>query len=109
MKRSYDNDTYSRSETYKYPNCTVTVYFPDVTPEERKRRDQVRYNAAVNFARELIRVREERKKTNEQSKNIQRTGDSRRDDGSVRKGGDDGHDRARTDYGDPAERSCAEI
>ena len=55
--KPYDNDTYSRSETYKYPNCTVTVHFPDLTPEERERRHKMLEAAVVQFVKEVERDR----------------------------------------------------
>lgn len=33
-------DTYKEVRTFYYPNATVRVHIPDITPEERERRMQ---------------------------------------------------------------------
>ena len=52
---AYDNDTYSKVKEYHYPNCTVRVHFPDLTPEERERRHKMLCDAVVQFVRDVER------------------------------------------------------
>lgn len=50
-------DTYSRVETVHFPNAVVRVHIPDLTPEERKRReDQVR-KAAIALLLEAEKLK----------------------------------------------------
>lgn len=40
---------------YKYPNCTVRIHKPILTPEERRKREAVVRKALVEFGRERMR------------------------------------------------------
>ena len=61
--------TYSRSVTLTYPNGTDTVYFPDLTPEERAIREKIRYDAAVRFLKAVERTKM-KKKQEEEAANV---------------------------------------
>ncbi len=62
--------TYSRSVTLTYPNGTDTVYFPDLTPEERAIREKIRYDAAVRFLKAVERTKMQKKKQEEEAANV---------------------------------------
>ena len=42
-------DTYKEAKTFTYPNVTVNVYIPDLTPEERSRRMKAIHKAAAEL------------------------------------------------------------
>lgn len=43
------SDTYKEVRTFEYPNMTVRVYIPDLTPEERARRMKAIHDAAAQL------------------------------------------------------------
>ena len=54
--------TYSRKVIKVYPNGVNTVYFPDLTDEERAKRQKNLYDAAERFLRCVERARYEAEK-----------------------------------------------
>jgi hypothetical protein len=42
-------DTYKEVRVFEYPNMTVRVHIPDITPDERKRRMQKIHTAAAEL------------------------------------------------------------
>lgn len=48
-------DTYKRVREFKYPNMTVRVHIPDLTPQERTRRLNAIHNQAEKFMKEVMR------------------------------------------------------
>ena len=55
-------DTYSRIETYKFPDATVRVHFPDLTEEERRRRQKNLHDAAAAILIAEERINREKSK-----------------------------------------------
>ena len=47
-------DTYKEVKVFEYPNCTVRVHIPDITPEERERRMKVIEKAAAELMRGVL-------------------------------------------------------
>lgn len=48
-------DTYKDVRVFKYPNATVRVHFPDITPEENERRLKEIKRSAEDLLRAVIR------------------------------------------------------
>ena len=46
-------DGQRETRTFIYPNAIVRVHFPDLTPEEQKRRMKRIYQAAVDVLKEV--------------------------------------------------------
>ena len=53
-------DTYSRVETYTFPNAIVRVHFPDLTEEERARRQKILHDAAASILIAEERLKQEK-------------------------------------------------
>jgi len=43
-----------RVDVYEFPNCIVRCHHPDLTEEERVRRQEIIYHAAERFAMKVI-------------------------------------------------------
>lgn len=55
-------DTYSRVETYTYPDAIVRVHFPDLTEEENARRHKILHDAAAAILISEERLKQEKDK-----------------------------------------------
>ena len=64
-------DKIKRTETYRTEKAIVTLCYPDITPEENKRRKELIKKAAVELLKEKIRFereRERKERENEKTK-----------------------------------------
>lgn len=46
-------DTYKEIRAFQFPNMTVRVHIPDLTPEERSRRMTAIHNQAANLLKKI--------------------------------------------------------
>lgn len=55
--------TYTKGEVIESKNGTTTVYHPDISDEERAKRQEELRRAAVRFMREVAKVSKDEKNT----------------------------------------------
>ena len=50
-----ESPTYTLTNTFTYPNAIIRVYRPNLTEEERAKRHQAIYDAAVKILKEVAK------------------------------------------------------
>ena len=49
------SDTYKEVRVFQYPNMTVRVHIPELSPEERSRRMNAIHSQAANLLKEVMK------------------------------------------------------
>lgn len=55
-------DTYSRTKVMESPGWKITIHFPDLTTEERAKRQKELHDAAATFMKAVISETKENKR-----------------------------------------------